>query len=139
LSYIDDISLTASSNSFKKNIKILEREAKAIIDLGKEYYIDFDIAKTELIHFFISPKQTPSLTLPNGTVVQASRLVKWLGIHFDSSLKFKEYIAIRTSLAKQAFYRLNRLSNITRGLSPYVLRQLFIAYIISISDYSSIL
>jgi hypothetical protein len=63
-------------NSFKKNIKILEREAKAIIDLGKEYYIDFDIAKTELIHFFISPKQTPSLTLPNGIAIQASRLVK---------------------------------------------------------------
>lgn len=139
LSYMDDISLTASSNSFKKNIKILEREAKAIIDLGKEYYIDFDIAKTELIHFFISPKQTPSLTLPNGTVIQASRLVKWLGIHFDSNLKFKEHIAIRTSLAKQAFYRLNRLSNITRGLSPYALRQLFIACVISVSDYGSIL
>lgn len=30
LSYIDDISLTVNSTSFKKNVKILEREAKTL-------------------------------------------------------------------------------------------------------------
>jgi ribonuclease HI len=139
LSYMDDIALTASSKSFKRNIKILEREAKKLVLLGKEYSIEFDIDKTELIHFFISPKLKPSLLLPNGSIIQPSRLVRWLGIHFDSNLKFKEHIAIRTSLAKQAFYRLNRLSNITKGLTPFALRQLYIACVISVSDYGSIL
>jgi hypothetical protein len=138
-SYMDDISLTASSKSFKKNIKILEREASNLIALGKKNCIEFDIDKTELIHFHISPKLTLPLTLPNGLVVEPKRLVKWLGIHFDSNLKFKEHIAIRTSLAKQAFYRVNRLVNITRGLSPFATRQLYLACVTSVSDYGSVL
>ncbi len=138
LSYMDDISLTASSKSFKSNIKILEREAKDIIELGKEYAIKFDIEKTELIHFN-SGKHSLSLNLPNGAILAPSKLVRWLGIHFDSNLKFKEHIAIRTSLAKQAFYRLNRLSNISKGLSPFAIRQLYLACVTSVADYGSIL
>ena len=139
LSYMDDIALIAFSKSFKQNIKILEREVKKLVTLGNESSIQFDIDKTELIHFFISPKIKPSLVLPNSTIITPTRLVRWLGVHFDSNLKFKEHIAIRTSLAKQAFFRLNRLSSITRGLSPFALRQLFIACVISVSDYGSIL
>jgi ribonuclease HI len=140
LSYMDDIALIAYSKSYKQNTIILEREAKKLVLLGKEYSIEFDIDKTELIHFFISPKLKPkSLVLPNGSTIKPSKLVKWLGIYFDSNLKFKEHIAIRTSLAKQAFYRLNRLSNITKGLTPFALRQLYIACIISVLDYGSIL
>ena len=75
-SYMDDISLTASSKSFKRNIQILEREARDLIALGNKNFIEFDIDKTELIHFYISPKLTLPLTLPNGLVVKPKRLVK---------------------------------------------------------------
>jgi hypothetical protein len=118
---MDDISLIAASKSFKKNIAILEREAKRIIELGKENSIKFD-DKTELIHFYSKKKDSLNLKLPSGDIITPTKLVRWLGIYFDSNLKFKEHIAIRTSLAKQAFYRLNRLTNIGRGLSPYTTR-----------------
>jgi hypothetical protein len=75
LSYIDNISLTIASKSFKNNIKILEREARDIIELGKEYIIKFDIEKTELIHFN-SSKQPLSLTLPNRAILAPSKLVR---------------------------------------------------------------
>jgi hypothetical protein len=77
------------------------------------------------------------LVLPNGNIVLPVKLVKWLGIHFDYNLKFKEHIAIRTSLAKQALYRINRLVNISRGLSPFAIRQLYLACITSVADYGS--
>jgi hypothetical protein len=107
--------------------------------LGKENAIEFDIIKTDLMHFFISPKLKPSLKLPNGSIIEPNRVIKWLGVHFNSNLKFKEHIAIRTSQAKQAFYRLNRLSNINKGLSPYAIRQLYLACVTSVADYGSIL
>jgi len=134
LSYMDDISLIASSKSFKQNIKILEQETKVLFNLGTKYAIKFDIDKTELIHF---GKSQLYLKLPNGNLVLPIKLVKWLGIHFDYNLKFKEHIAIRTSLAKQALYRINRLVNISRGLSPFAIRQLYLACITSIADYGS--
>ena len=77
------------------------------------------------------------LELPNRNIVLLVKLVKWLGIHFDYNLKFKEHIAIRTSLAKQALYRINRLVNISRGLSPFAIRQLYLACITSVADYGS--
>jgi ribonuclease HI len=138
LSYMDDISLIASSKSFKQNIGLLEREATKLINLGKDYSISFDIEKTELIHFY-SGKSNLSLVLPNQAKLAPSKLVKWLGINFDSVLSFKEHRSIRTSLAKQMFYRVNRLSSINTGLSFHAIRQLYIACVTSVSDYGSIL
>jgi len=137
-SYLDDISLTTASKSLKKNIKTLEREVKDIVDLGKKNTISFNIDKTELIHFDNS-KNKPSLKLPNRELVSPSRVVKWLGIYFDENLRFKEHIAYRASKAKQAFYRVQRLTNISYGLSPFAIRQLYLACITSIIDYGSIL
>jgi ribonuclease HI len=138
LSYLDDISLTASSKSLKQNIVILERVVKDIISLGKENAIIFDIAKTELIHFKKS-RLKPILTLPDGLIIKPKETVKWLGIHFDQNTQYKEHINIRASQAKQAFFRLYRLSNINRGLSAFALRQLYQACVTSVADYGSII
>jgi hypothetical protein len=70
LSYADNISLTAVSKSYKKNIAILEREVKNIFELGKVNAIEFDINKIDLIHFFISPKEKPLLELPNRAIIE---------------------------------------------------------------------
>ena len=136
LFYVDNILLIVSSKSFKQNIKILEQETRVLFELGTKYTIKFDIDKTELIYFYSGKKQL-HLKLPNGSLVLPIKLVKWLGIHFDYNLKFKEHIAIRTSLAKQALYCINRLVNISRGLSPFAIRQLYLACITSVADYRS--
>ena len=137
-SFLDDISLTTSSNSLKKNIKTLEREVKDIFNLGEKNTISFDIDKTKLIHFDNS-KNKPSLKLPNGAIVLPSKVVKWLGMYYNEKLSFKEHIAFRASKAKQAFYRVQRLTNISRGLSPFAIRQLYLACVTSVIDYGSLL
>ena len=138
LSYIDDISLTVSSTSLKKNIRILEKEAKSLYNLASINEIEFDLDKTELIHFTKS-KDAPlsNLTLPNGIIVKPKDLVRWLGIWFDNGLTFKQHLAIRISQAKSAFYRMSRLANINSGLSPHSIRQLYLACVTSICDYGS--
>ena len=70
LSYIDDIALSTSSTSLKKNVRILEREAAKLQELANENAIEFDLAKIELIHFTrIKEAKTASLRLSNGKVV----------------------------------------------------------------------
>ncbi len=140
LSYIDDIALIVSSISLKKNIKILKREAAKLYGLGAENAIQFDLGKTELIHFTRAREaKTASLILPNQAVVEPKELVKWLGIWFDSRLIFKQHIAIRTSQARSAFQRMARLANSERGLTPSAMRQLYLACVTSIADYGSII
>jgi hypothetical protein len=119
LSYMDDIALIVSSTSLKKNVKILEREASKMYELGAKDAIQFDLAKTELLHFSKRAKTT-SLKLR---------------IWFDPNLSFKEHVNIRASQARSAFLRMTRLANTERGLSPYALRQLYLACVTSVADY----
>ena len=138
LSYIDDISLTVASTSLKKNIRILQREVAKIYELGAKNAIEFDLAKTELMHFTTGREaKTASLKLPNGKVVHPKEVVRWLGIWFDPGLSFKQHVAIRTSQARSAFQRMTRLANSERGLSPFAFRQLYLACVTSVADYGS--
>jgi hypothetical protein len=130
LSYIDDISLSTSSTSLKRNIRILEREVKKLYKLAEDSAISFDLSKTELIHFTSGREaKGATLTLPNQEVVKPKEVVRWLGIWFDSQLSFKEHVATRVSQAKSAFLRMSRLVNIERRLSPFAVRQLYLACI----------
>ncbi|WP_432712296.1 reverse transcriptase domain-containing protein [Pedobacter sp.] len=137
LSYIDDVSLSISSTSMKKNIKILEQEVKNLFLKGDQSAIKFDAAKTELIHFTRTKKDLPSLCLPDKSIVEPKPTIKWLGIYFDKALNFKEHIKIRTGKARACLERMSRLANSEKGLSPFAMRQLYIACITSVSDYGS--
>ena len=138
LSYIDDISLTVASTSLKKNIKILEREVAKIYERGAENAIQFDLAKTELIHFTTGKEaKTANIRLPNGEVKEPKEIVRWLGIWFDPGLTFKQHVAIRTSQARSAFQRMTRLANTEKGLSPFAIRQLYLACVTSVADYGA--
>lgn len=138
ISYIDDIAMTVSSTSLKKNVKILEREAKNIYTLGSYNGIEFDLDKTELIHFTSSKEsKNTHVNLPNNKQIRPKTLVRWLGFWFDDKLTFKQHLAIRVAQAKNAFFRMCRLANINVGLSPRAIRQIYMACIVSVSDYGS--
>jgi hypothetical protein len=103
----------------KKNIRIL---AAKLYDMGARNAIQFDLKKTELIHFTRAKEaQTTSLVLPNQEVIEPKELVRWLGVWFDVGLTYKQHVAIRTSQARSAFYRMDRLANSEKGLSPFAL------------------
>ena len=140
LSYIDDISVTVASTSFYRNIGILEREIDRLVSVGQKSAISFDIAKTELLHFTGAKEaQKHSLDLPDNTTIQPKSLIKWLGVYFNPNLTFKEHVAIRTLQAKSAYLRMARLANSERGLTPFALRQLYQACVVSVADYGSVI
>lgn len=117
---------------------MLEREAKKLFQIGSENHIKFDLAKTELIHFN-SGKESKAITLPDQSIVESKREVKWLGIWLDSKLSYKKHVSTRINQARGAFFRISRLVNIERGLSPLAIRQLYLSCVTSISDYGSVL
>ena len=95
LSYIDDVSISASSTSLKKNVRLLERDITALFNLGAQNAIRFDNPKTELIHYTTRKGSlTEFLTLPDGTKIMPKSTVRWLGIYFDRGLSFKDHVSI---------------------------------------------
>jgi ribonuclease HI len=138
LSYMDDISISTSSTSLSKNMRVLSREVDALFRKGNELAIQFDPAKTELIHFTTgAAAPSTSLTLPDHTVVKPKKVVRWLGILFDDALSFKQHVSFRAGQATSAFFRMCRLANSERGLSAFAMRQLYMACVVSVADYGS--
>ncbi len=84
LLYIDDISITVASYSFKRNIKLLEQEVQRLISIGEKNTISFDITKTELLYYsLLKAAIEATLRLPNNSIITLKGVVKWLGIYFD--------------------------------------------------------
>lgn len=72
-SYVDDIRLSTSSTSLKKNSKVLERKARRLIDLGKKNSIAFDLAKTDLVHFLKGKGSDCPVILLNGDIIRPAK------------------------------------------------------------------
>jgi len=84
---------------------------------AKEAAISFDVGKTELIHFY-NKRTTIEDGLKLGDVeISPKPLVRWFGVFLDSKLIFKQYVEIKISKARAAFYLIKRLGNIQRCLS----------------------
>ena len=77
LSYIDDIGLITSLTSLQKNARTLQREVERLTRLGNRQAIEFDLAKTELIHFAKGKGSDNGITLLSGeTIKLATKAVR---------------------------------------------------------------
>src|SRR6266496_523944 len=84
LSYVDDVELAVSSKSIEENCQVLQKLAEDLLLDSKQNCMQFDVDKTELIHFH----SKKSLDLKNElysvkvreTVFQSKKLIKYLNI-----------------------------------------------------------
>ncbi len=99
--------------------------------------IQFDMKKTELIHFHSkrSIRSEDYSVQIEDNLIKPKNLVRWLGIWLDPKLSFKEHVEKKIADATRTFHQITRLSNTERGLSFQAMRQLYIACITSIADY----
>src|SRR5947207_13949168 len=139
LSYVDDVGLAVSSKSIEENCQLLQKLAEDLLLDSKQNCMQFDVDKTELIHFhskrFLDLKNELYSVKVGETVFQSKELVKYLDIWLDSKLSFKVYVEKKIASAQKIFIQIERLSNTERELSFQAMRQLYIACISSVADY----
>ena len=75
LLYIDNIALATESTSLQKNARVLQREVKRITALGDKQAVQFDLAKTELLHFSTARDYLDyRITTPTGEPIKPSSI-----------------------------------------------------------------
>src|SRR5436190_10385734 len=139
LSYVNDVDLAVSSKSIEENCQLLQKLAEDLLLDSKQNCMQFDVDKTELIHFhskrsFDLKNELYSVKVGE-TVFQPKELVKYLGIWLDSKLSFKAHVEKKIASAQKILMQIERLSNTEKGLSFQAMRQLYIACISSVADY----
>ena len=141
IGYIDDIALLAIAANFIETTRII-RDMMMREDGGEEWSIShnsrFKVIKSAISHYTRSTKLDPDLEnsciplfrpmliLGNQTV-QEVKCYKYLGIQIDSQLKWKEQAQRALSNATKWILQFRRLSKPSTGISPKLMRQLYLA------------
>ena len=137
--YIDDIMLSAFSPSAKENATLLSQATEALITDLSTIGMSIDTDKSDLIHFSQSSNNGDAqahVLIGNHRVIPR-KVVRWLGIYFDSRLTFKEHVNIMANRGRSVTNGLRILGNTVRGLSQANMQTLYRTCVIPILAYAS--
>jgi len=123
LSYVDDLALTVSLASYRRNIQLLQGHYTRIKAKGIHLGVGFSIPKTELIHWRTNRDRHP----PSGTPIhldvelfRPKEEIRWLGYWFTPSLSTTPHFTKRLAKAQAAFVAIKSLSPPGMGLPPFL-------------------
>jgi len=140
LSYVDDLGLTASSASYRRNIQILQKQYAKLKSEGARLVVGFSIPKTELIHWRTNRDRGPISNAPihlDGSVFTPKNEVRWLGYWFTPSISTTPHFVKRLAKAQAAFVVVKRLSPPGIGLPPFLCHRLASSLLFPILSYGT--
>jgi len=123
LSYVDDLGLTVSSTSYRRNIQSLQRHYAVLKARGARPGVGFSVAKTELIHWRTNRDRGPVSGSPihlESSIFPPKEEVRWLGYWFTPSISTTTHFTKRLAKAQAAFVAIKRLSPPGMGLPPFL-------------------
>jgi ribonuclease HI len=138
ISYIDDTSFLQSSRSAYFATKCLKERSEYHIERDKHLGLCFSPPKSELLHCLpkLSNKEKakdlshyPPLII-NDQTISPSRSIKYLGIHIDKSLTFKQHAISTAAKGKLVLSSLLFLRYCGNGISTYIARHLILTLIL---------
>ena len=136
-SFIDDVGITTTGRTEAGNVAILQQAATVAFDWAGNNAVAFGDSKSDLIHFTKRKNTGQTLLLPNGTTLQPSTVLRWLGIFLDQKLSFKTHVLNKCAAAERALSSMLRLSTTEKGLTVANMRQLYQACVVPVADFGS--
>lgn len=138
--FADDTGIYSSSNQSNVIVKRLNIALKNISDYFQKWKIKANVNKTQAIIFPFDNKRKRQPTLNfecNGTTIDRSKSVKYLGVTLDSKLNFGEHITKSHAKASRCFGAVYTLLAPKSNLSIENKRLIYTAVIRPIISYAS--
>ena len=123
--YADDIAIGYEGPTHEATIKQLTELVGELLDWGLENKTIFDPDKAEAMHF--TRRKPPTRQEDAGPVIEVQRhnfvikptnpnaddkpVMRWLGVWFDSRLKFHKHAAIRAAKGLAVAHHIHSLAN----------------------------
>lgn len=140
--YADDVAILKASPSLEENSRRIGDAVNQALSWGINEGITFDPGKSELLHFSRKRRdkdKNPSVNTNEFviSVNQKNPYLKWLGIHFDRKLSFKQHVSIQASKALKATNALRCFGSTVRGIPPRISKQVISACVLPIAHYGA--
>ena len=140
VSYVDDFSITVASESYRGNIRRLQKLFTTLSAKGRDIGVSFSVPKTELIHWRTPSQRTAHSKAPielEGRLFQPSEVVRWLGYWFTPALSPTHHFKHRLSLAQAIFSFVKRLSSPGAGVKPFLCHRIATGLLCPILTYGA--
>ena len=123
--YADDGSLLVTGKTVQEVNTRLQRQLDLTFAWGRENGVVFDVSKTELQYFHRKrdASRDPAVYSPDGTAIPPNESTRWLGVHFDRKMSFKEHVRKACIRARAITDHINRLCRTVQGAKPGLVRQ----------------
>jgi hypothetical protein len=141
LGYVDDIALLAIGSDFEETtnrLKTMMTKDDDGLQWSKDHNSKFEVSKSVILHLTRKtspdpdsargriPMERPKLTLA-GQEVQEVECFKYLDVQIDSQLRWKEQAQRATANATKWILQYRRLTRPSTGVSPKLMRQLYLS------------
>jgi ribonuclease HI len=141
LGFVDDIAILATGDDFEETTRRLKKimvKEDGGLQWSKEHNSKFEVSKSVVMHLTRKSQQDPvdderriPLDQPplvlGGQVVRIVQSFKYLGLHIDSQLRWKEQESRTVEKATKWILQFRRLTRPSMGISSKLMRQLYLA------------
>lgn len=140
--YADDVAILEVSPTLEENTRKLEEAINEALAWSSTEGLTFDSGKSDLLHFSRKRRdrdKNPQVTTNELSIAvnQRDPSLKWLGIHFDKKLTFKQHACIQASKALKVANALRCFGNTIRGVSPKLSKQVIEACVLPIAHFGA--
>jgi hypothetical protein len=137
--YVDDTAVLVTGDSFRSTHDKLNR-AGGIMEWAVSHNCSFGVEKFQLLDLSRKKVRDPlrprkRIPLPrrnlllNGQSIKSTTTVKFLGLHIDRELRWKEQMAAAIGKGREWLRQCSRLAKTSGGLSGRHMRQLYLAVV----------
>ena len=124
--FADDISLIISDKKTENVIKIANEALNRIFKWGCKNGLIFNANKTQCVALTNKIRKANILPKMNDQSISLSKEVKILGVYIDQYLKFNTHVLRTLEKVKNAYKNMYRISRITWGAHPEIIREIYL-------------
>ena len=136
--YADDCSAIAGGQRLDHLISRLEKMLKKLVAWGKTCGLKFNTEKTVAVLFTRKTKTPKRKLVFNGSPLEYSRTVRYLGIELDAELRWKYHIDKKIQQAKKILMGVSNLTMKSHSPCPKLLRWAFSGLVRPVFSYGAI-
>lgn len=137
--FINDMALVAVSDNVEENISKLEGMAEEELVWAGDSVLSFDVTKYQLVHHTScsdsAMDQNRTMTIA-GCIIKPKESAKYLGVHINRHLNFKEHVEYAVGKGVKAAVALTWLVNMKIGMPHKFIQCHFIGLVASWIEYT---
>lgn len=138
IAYADDVFIAVAGKDTSTISQLMQRALNKMLNWCSERQLGVNASKTQVVLFTRKTKVGQILLQLDGALLQLSSSVKYLGVHLDQKLLWNIQLEAAVTKGKNVLWAVKRCLSNTWGLTPKIVRWLYISVVRPILTYGSL-